>query len=480
MGAGTAMLLGATASRLWGPRAGMLAAVVAALYGPLIYFDGELVSASLEVFLTAVSIYFTVRAGLDRSKRALVLAGLALSASSSVRPVALPFALVALAWFVGLRIGARRIALYAGAVALLPLLLAARSGLAGRDSISAAAPRPAASYEAPALGHAPGEAATLYARNLALLWNRREIPGDQDQKFFAPLNSWLFRSPWLLGFWFLAPIALVTAFTERRTAMLLAGYLLCTTLVAAAFSVSDRFRLPLVVGIIPLAGAGIGRFAAILGKAMARGGGAPAAGLARVVRSHGRTLVALVLATVAVSAPFRSLQRAESGIGWFRLARAHESAGELSLAGAAYQKAELEGMGTADFYNAWGAFEMKRRVAIPAGQHFLKAVALDPNHGPAHENLAELYTDRGDWRFAAQEYAVAAELIPGRAAELYTSAGALYARIGQTDTAVEMFERALANRPGYAPAEERLTQLRAGEGGEPKIPKPKIWSLAPP
>lgn len=489
MGTGTAMLLGATASRLWGRRAGMFAAIVAALYGPLIYFEGELVSVSLEIFLTTVSVYFTVRAGLDRSTRPLLFAGLALSASAVARPTVLPFALVVIAWLLGLRIGARRIGLYAAAVAFLPLLVAARNGLAGKEYVPIAGPAAASSYEAPAriasqgvgrtLRPSEGRAVALYARRLALAWNRRELPSDQDQQFFAPLNSWLFRGPWLLGFWFLAPIAFVTALLERRTAALFGGYLLCTTLVVAAFLVCDRSRLPLVVGMIPFAGAGLDRFATALGEAAAMGRGKPAAVLAGIARSRGRTLVALGLATVAVSAPFPSLQDTESGMSWFSLARAHEAAGDLNLAGAAYQQAELDGMCTADFYNVWASFEMKRRLGIQAGQHLLRAVTLDPSHGPAHENLAEIYTDRGDWEFAAQEYAVAAELIPDRAAELYTSAGALYARIGRVDTAMEMFGRALANRPGFAPAEERLAQLRAGRRDEAEMPKPKVWSLVP-
>ena len=475
MGTGTAILLGATASRLWGRRAGTFAAVVAALYGPLIYFEGELVSVSLEVFLTAASIYFTVCAGWDRSRRPLVLAGLALSASAVARPTVLPFALVAIAWLLSRRLPPRRVAAYAVAVAFLPLLVTSWNGLVGKDWVSAASQ---GGIERPA--RIASQAAAPFARRLALTWNRRELPGDQDQQFFAPFNSWLFRRPWLLGFWFLAPIAFVTAYTERRTAALLGGYLVCATLVAAAFFVCDRFRLPLVVAMIPLAGAGIDRFATAFGKAAMRGRGWPAATLANVACSHGRTLVAIGLATVFVTAPFPSLQRTESGTSWFRLARAHEAAGELNLAGAAYQAAELEGMRSADFYNNWGLFEMKRRLGIHAQQHLLKAVMLDPKHGPAHENLAELYTDRDEWGLAAQEYAAAAELIPERAAELYTNAGALYARIDREDTAVEMYEKALANRPGFTPAEERLMQLRAGTWGEAEMPKPKTWSLTPP
>jgi tetratricopeptide (TPR) repeat protein len=66
MGAFTALLIYATARRIYGLLAGVSAGVIFALYGPAVFFSSEINETTLALFLLAVSAYLLVRAASDR------------------------------------------------------------------------------------------------------------------------------------------------------------------------------------------------------------------------------------------------------------------------------------------------------------------------------------------------------------------------------------------------------------------------------
>ena len=516
LGIGTALLVAAATREIGGRRAGLIAGVLAALYGPFVYFDGELVSASLEVFLVAASVYLTLLAARRPGAWPVLGAGVALGAAVVTRPTYLPVALAAGAWLAA-RGGARaaRLALYAGAVLLLPLVATVRNGVTGGDWAFVASQgginfyignNPQAdgmtpyvpgqgtgitsTYEAPARlasqaagrtlrpsevssywfgrgfeiwRHDPARALALTAKKFALVWNRRELPNNQDSKFFGPYNSWLFRVPGLPAFSWIAPIGLVALWRERRRAWLLLGFLAIVTLAVAAFFVCDRFRLPLAVALVAGAGLGLDRFLEVAADASRGGRAGFLAGALSAARARPRTVAALAIVGAAVVLPFPRLQRTESGMSWFRLATAYQQDGDLVTTERAYARAEQEGFATAEFYNNWGLFEMRSRAGFKAEQHLRRALEINPSMGPARGNLGELYARREKWEAAAQEFSIAAPLIPEKTAELYTNAGGLYAGIGKRDLAREMYRRALASRPGFAPALAGLVRLDAAE-----------------
>lgn len=520
LGAIIAALIGAIALTLWGRRTGILAAILAAVYGPLIYFCGELVSVTLEVALIAGSLALTLRAARSRGggRGTVAVAGLLLAAAAITRPTVLPFALAAAVWLHARSAGRVAVGIYLVAALSLPLAATLRNGLLAGDwvfiasqgginfyignnplsdgstpYVPGAGSGIAATHEEPAriasaaAGRAlrpsevsaywyrrgaefwartPGRALLHYAKKVGLVWNRRELPNNQDQQFFAPFHSWIFRVPWLPGFALLAPIALVAAWTERRTAGLLTAFLAVTTAVTAAFFVCDRFRLPLAVAVIPLAAAGAVRCLAEV-AALARRSSWPRA-LARTIATHRPTAALFAAAAAFVVLPFARLQATETGLSWFRLARAYESAGQARLAAQAYGDAETAGLATPEFYNNFGLLALRQRAPVPAEARFRRALMIDPKYGPAHANLAELYMRAEKWDFAATEYAAAAALIPDRAAELYTNAGMLYANLGRAAEARAVYERALRARPGFGPAVEGLARLATpGAGSAP-------------
>src|SRR6185503_19157141 len=285
----------------------------------------------------------------------------------------------------------------------------------------------------------------LYVRKVLLMWNRRELPNLLDQQFFLPMYSWLYRVPIWPGFAILAPIALAVAWRERGRAALLLLYLATTTTVTAAFFVCDRFRLPLVLGVIPLAAAGIDSLVTAAAEARSRGASAPV---------HPGTVAMFLAAFALVWVPFPRLQRTQAGMSWYRVARAEAASGNLTAARNSYKNADQAGLNRPEFWNEYGVFRMQNNDPMGAESLFRRALMLNSHFGPAHANLAELYYRREPYEAAAGEYAIAAALIPERAAELWVNAGTVYEGLGQKERALDCYQKALGAKPGFEAAVE--------------------------
>lgn len=496
LGALSVLLLGLLGAAIWDARVGSVAAFLGALYAPAIYFDGELVSASLELFLGLLSLWLLVKADHRRSLPRLGAAGLAFGAAAVTRPTILPFAVVAIAWLLLKRVPKPKVAVFAGALLALPMACTVRNAVVAHDPVFIASQgginfyignhagadgttpnvpglgsgvtatyeepfreasrqvgRPLRASEASAFWFAkgaefwrrdPGSATALFMKKLAMVWNRRELPNTQDQAFFAPYDSPLFRWPSPFTFAFLAPVALVAAWYERKRAGLLALYAASLSLITAAFFVCDRFRLPLLGFVAPLAAAGLVR-----------------AWDAREAALTPRLIPAalLLVAFAFVGIPFPGWQRVETGMSWLRLATAYEQAGDAAAAWRAYQRAEAAKLATPDFYNNYGLYSLRQGDLAGAETRLKRALSIAPGHGPALANLASVYMQEGKWGPSADAYVAAANAIPERAPELLTNAGAIYERAGQIDRARDAYQRALGSRPGFEAAASALRLL---------------------
>jgi 4-amino-4-deoxy-L-arabinose transferase-like glycosyltransferase len=129
MDSASCVLVAATAERIAGTRAAWIAGIGAALYGPMIYFAGQLEPATLTVFVTSVAIFLTpVRKG---SRRAWLICGAVWALAMLVRSemiLALPFVLIH-AWRCGKREGLASVA--APAAGLLAITLAINAASSG-------------------------------------------------------------------------------------------------------------------------------------------------------------------------------------------------------------------------------------------------------------------------------------------------------------------------------------------------------------
>ena len=86
IGALTCGLVFLIARRLHGPRAALVAGVIAGLYGPLIYYENELLSTSLEALWLAAGVYTILRAADAPSLPRWLVAGLVFGLGAITRP----------------------------------------------------------------------------------------------------------------------------------------------------------------------------------------------------------------------------------------------------------------------------------------------------------------------------------------------------------------------------------------------------------
>ena len=420
--AGTVLMAGAVAHTLWGRREGIFAAVLAALYGPLVYFTAEPSPPTAAVLVASAVLYGAVRLAVERPTLGWALAGVA---------------------------------------ALWAWMAAVPGG--------------------PAVSGTSG-----YLQAILLLWNRRELPAAHDPQFFGPYHSWLFRAPWLVSFGLLAPLGLAAAAGERRRAAPLLIYLGSATLLLASLPVSSRSRLLIVPGLFPLAGLAVARLVESLegvvlermSEPRPRGGskGSPTlrGALFELARERAASLAAFGIALVLVVLPFPSIQPTRIGESLMQLALAYEQTGEPERAADAFSRAEQHGAHTPELYLRWGLLERAQGLPVQAEQHLLQSVNLDSGNVRAHEALADIYDERQTYDLAAQEYAIAAALDSTRAARFYTDAGNVLEASGDRERARYMFERALKADPKYRAAEEGVARM-----GRPAKKEPPVKMLEP-
>ena len=300
------LLLGA---RFLGPRAGVLAAVAAALYAPLLFFDGLLIQTPWVLSFLLIAFLLAPLSAERRGARGAaltLLAGLFFGAGLLGRPNLLPFLLVFPAWLL-LRPGtrSRRGAVLAGALFVLGsaaviapvtarnwikggelVLVTAHGGInfyignnpqahgwwmnppgfAGdQEGLIRSARRLAQRETGREMSHGevsshwfdkgvdhllgdPAAGAALWARKLGLFWHAYEMPLAENILLFEGISPVLRRMP--LGFGVVAPFALlglVLALRRFRSeAGILALFVLLYMATLVAFFVTARYRMVVV------------------------------------------------------------------------------------------------------------------------------------------------------------------------------------------------------------------------------------------
>lgn len=284
--------------RRWnGAGTGWVTGVLAALYGPLIYFTGQLEPATLAVFAVSLALWATPEATDGRPAR-WSIAGAVWAAALLVRSeivLALPLLLLH-AWLSG---GRRLLARAAAAPALLLcasmtlnavsshhlVLLTTGSGVnlwlgnnPQADGVNpflhgplqkvahevGAQARDAVEADAHFRDHAlaffrqqPGTALHLVLRKFLWLWTARELPNATDIDWQTG-QSWLFHPPWFPpGHGVLLPLCVAGALLLGRgwrQRLLLAAPLAIGIGTSVLFFTNARFRLVMAPAQILLAG----------------------------------------------------------------------------------------------------------------------------------------------------------------------------------------------------------------------------------
>ena len=296
----TCALIGGLAAHLFGRRAGLIAGLIAAAYGPLIYFSGELLPATLFVALAMAAVFAAVVGRRGRSTWAV--AGCFWSLALAVRSEAIlgvPLVFVdawyrggwRAVWRVGLPLAVTLIGFAALSVAASGrvTVLNTSGGLnlwLGNhplaDGVSPFVSGPAATVADGIRAQVSGDAheadrrfrGLVYAfwhsqpqAAIALLWKKfvwtwtdRELPNTSDIAW-QTAQSWLFRYPeFPLSLGMILPCAAlggVWLAGRWRDALPLTPLLVIGVGACVIFFTNARFRLIMAPGLIALAGAGL-------------------------------------------------------------------------------------------------------------------------------------------------------------------------------------------------------------------------------
>ena len=487
--------------RVFSPAVGYLAAGLAACYGPLIFFEAELLPPALALVLNLLALWALLWAVAGRSRRLLLpgfLFGLAALCVANV----LAFVPVAALWLVWVRRGrlvGAAVLLLGTALAIAPVtlrnyyvggdwvLISSNAGLnfyignnARYDETVAIQPGPAwleltarprveAGISQPSaqsrfffaeawdfIRHQPVAYLKLLLYKLYLFWHGDEIGRNQDLYFareYAPLLQVLL---WKYGvafpFGLLAPLALVglglsyrNGLLRRPEPLLLALFAGAYMLTVVAFFVSARYRLPVIPILLMFAAYG-GRELYLLWQ---RG-------------AYRDLLVGCGAAfLLAVACNFR--------------------VGAMNVEGDAHTHYRL------------GYVYEKKGLPINAIAAYEKALTLDPDIKWARFNLASLYARSGEYNRAVAGYGEFIRRFPevtrarlalgnvhlrtGRyaeaiaayegllgtkdadAADLYGRLGYAHAQVGQLEQAAVAYEKLAAAKPDSLQARLQLGEL---------------------
>ena len=479
---------------LFNPAVGLLAGIGAALCGPLIFFDGELLPASLAAFVDLLALVVLLRVWRRPSRWGFLGAGAAFGVGALAVPTVLTFAVavpIVLLW----RTPRRQGLVWAGAFALGVVLAIApvawRNWAIGGDGVGISynaginlyignnpdyaetvAIRPGwewdelvtqparAGIERPSAKSAyfaerawdyikgdPTGWLGLMGHKLGAFWHGDERGRNQPIYFWRTYSNVLSASLWKAGiafpFGLVAPLALWGMLLSLRrigpTWPLL--YVLSYCLGVVAFFVAARYRVPVLPVLLVFAAYGLwalwdwvraGRW-----------------------RSLGLGLAVCLAFAFAANSHLAPMDMEGDAAIHYNLGNAYAEAGDKKRALAAFERAVAE---DPEYWQAWlnlGGVEAALGDLIGGGEIFARVAQKAPRQVEPWMNLAHVRIMQRDLEgaFSCYESALAAnpKLLPA-----YVEMIRLYGQMGDLARAAHILQRAVDQLPA---ASERLRQF---------------------
>ncbi len=459
LGSFNCSLVFALGSRLFGRRAGIIAGFVAALYAPIIYFDGELLTPTLQICLNLCAILILLSAVERASTGPLAAAGLVMGLSIITRPDVALFVACSAVWvYASLRgrVGGGR-AIVAGAVLLgcaaLPVVpTAVRNRVVGKDSVLI-------SYNGGVnffIGNNPNSEQTLALRpgsewdDLVSQPLRRDpgaTPSEQSGYFYSKSFSYIRSQPinWLK---LLVKKALtyVTAIEGRRNhdMYFMRGY---SSLFSAMLFRVGPFAFPLGA-VLPLAVLGAIRRPRGAGTALLLVYAAAmfaATTMFFVVARYRVTTapVFIVFAAYGVSELWRMVKTRDFALGALVSAVIAFLVCNTNLPGVDNNRRLID---ADNHYFVAGILDGdgKKLEAVP---EYERAIGLNPRFYMSRLNYGRMLCELGRWKQAIEQLEAARRL--NRSAELDWLLGDAYARNDQDSRALKCYESAARTDPTY-------------------------------
>ena len=479
---------------LFNPAVGLLAGIGAALCGPLIFFDGELLPASLAVCVDLLALVLLLRVWRRPSRWGFLGAGAAFGVGGLAVPTVLTFAVavpIVLLWVaprrqgwgwagafslgvilaiapvawrnwaiggdgVGISYNAG-INLYIGNNPNYAEIVAIRPGWEWDDLVTQPAregiERPSAKsayFAERAWDYIRGDPSAwlgLMGRKLGAFWHGDERGRNQPIYFWRTYSQVLSATLWKAGiafpFGLVAPLALWGMLLSLRrigpTWPLL--YVLCYCLGVVAFFVAARYRVPVLPVLIVFAAYGLWAL-----WDWGRAGCGRSLGLGLAVCS------AFALAANSHLAPMD--MEGDAAIH-YNLGNAYAQAGDRERALAAFARAVAE---DPEYWQAWlNLGGVKAALGDLAGSKaiFVRVAQKAPRQVEPWMNLAHVHIQQGDAEGAITAYEAALAANP-RLLPAYVEMMVLYGRLGALAEAARVLDRAVEHLPAQRERLERL------------------------
>ncbi len=503
VGSLTCLLTFLLGKKVFGLRSGILAGAIAALYGPLVFYGGELLAASWAAFWSVALILLLIEAGERKSAGLFFVLGLCGGLSAITRPNFVPFFLAGSIW---LAVVFRR-RVVRGLVFLLAgfLLIALPVAFQNYRLTGAFSILPASGGINLYLGNNPDPCRTLSARPGEEFQRIRDLPKgegpagrreegsyfyrrtldyllDQPFSFLVGLarktvrfcssretprtvNIYVFRRwsrllsllVWKVGgfgfpFGVLLPLAACgIVYRRKEIPAPLYLFLIIYPLTIVLVHVSGRYRLAAIPPLIAVGAAGL---EAVIGMAREK----------KWRRLAGAVVLmagALLLSTLP--GPF-----CEEKVNYYAelyagLGGKHYQAGRVGEATAAYREALRIRPDYPHAHNNLGAIFAEEGELEEAISHYRAALRIDPAYAEARVNLGAALGREGRLDEAISQYRLAVEEIPFSAVA-HNNLGASLARRGEMEEAVVHYREALRLNPDYADAHNNLGAALGEEG----------------
>ena len=305
----------------------------------------------------------------------------------------------------------------------------------------------------------PAKFLELCARKVVLFFDSREISDIEDYQFASLFNPFL-RIPWP-NFSVLGPLFLLGLIMGRKTLRYQGVILLWVgsyLIGMMAFFVNARYRLPIVPILIPVAALGASEFCEDFVEWRLR---------------------KLLVAAGVLAAGFGLTQAHLVGTNF---ARDYVNAGDVWLekdqpqrALPLYEKAiELDDRSSkACLAKALALAKMGR--TDEAKIFYEKSLAIDPKNAQASNNLGLWYDQHGDSGKAEEYFLTAIELKPN-GAQAHNNLGMVYGKKGEYQKAINQFMRAIELAPGNARSYTNLGLIYYQKGD--KANAKELWQKA--
>ena len=479
---------------LFNPAVGLLAGIGAALCGPLIFFDGELLPASLAAFVDLLALVVLLRVWRRPSRWGFLGAGAAFGVGALAVPTVLTFAVavpIVLLWRAPRRQGLIWTGAFALGVVLAVTPVAWRNWAIGGDGVGisynaginlyignnpdyaetvairpgwewdelvtqparAGIERPSAKsayFAERAWDYIKGDPAGwlgLMGHKLGAFWHGDERGRNQPIYFWRTYSNVLSASLWKAGiafpFGLVAPLALWGMLLSLRrigpTWLLL--YVLSYCLGVVAFFVAARYRVPVLPVLLVFAAYGLWAL-----WDWVRAG---------CWRSLGLGLAVCLAFAFAANSHLAPMDMEGDAAIHYNLGNAYAEAGDKERALAAFERAVAE---DPEYWQAWlnlGGVKAALGDLIGGGEIFARVAQKAPRQVEPWMNLAHVRIMQRDLEgaFSCYESALAAnpKLLPA-----YVEMIRLYGQMGDLARAAHILQRAVDQLPAES---ERLRQF---------------------